>query len=353
MRLRRILLWPLSLIHGLVLYIRHGLYDHAFLKSKRPSVSTIAIGNLALGGTGKTPMLELVLRTLEGTGTLATLSRGYGRKTTSIHEVVGNDPAERSGDEPLQVKTKFPAVRVFVGADRVKAIARIQREVPGVKAVVLDDALQHRRLDASLNILLTTAQRPFCNDALFPAGGLRDLRSRAKAAQVVVVTKCTGEPNIMEQDHWRRRLALTEGQFLFFSGIAYEEPRTLQGATVQVGPLQASSALAFTGIAQPEPFVQHVRSLFGSTTHIAFADHHAFSPADLKRLADVFGSFAAGPKTLITTEKDAARLRSVIEGSPLHGLPLVVIGMRTVILNEPDRFVELIRHHVATYPAYR
>jgi len=244
-------------------------------------------------------------------------------------------------------------VRVFVGADRVKAIARIQREVPGVKAVVLDDALQHRRLDASLNILLTTAQRPYCDDALFPAGGLRDLRSRAKAAQVVVVTKCAKEPNIVEQDHWRRRLALTEEQFLFFSGIAYEEPRTLQGAVVQVGARQASSALVFTGIAQPEPFVQHVRSLFGSTTHIAFADHHAFSPADLKRLAAVFGSFAAGPKTLITTEKDAARLRSVITGSPLDGLPIAVIGMRTVILNEPEHAADLIRQHVATHPAHR
>lgn len=353
MLFRRILLWPFSVIYGTILRIRHGLYDLGILKSTRPGVPTIAIGNLALGGTGKTPMMELVLRTLADTAPLATLSRGYGRKTTTIHEVRSDDAAEQSGDEPLQVKTNFPAVYVFVGADRVKAIEHIQREVPGVKAVVLDDALQHRRLNAGLNILLTTAQRPYCDDALIPAGTLRDVQSRAEAAQVLVVTKCVDVPTGQEQAQWRKRLHLDADQQLFFAGIEYNEPRTIDGTTYVGGIGQAASALIFTGMVQPEPFVMHVRSLFGTIEHIAFPDHHAFAPADLQRLADVFGSFAAGPKTLITTEKDAARLRSVIKGSPLEGLPLAVIGMRTIILNDPERFAELIRHHVATHPAHR
>ncbi|MBL7951318.1 MAG: tetraacyldisaccharide 4'-kinase [Flavobacteriales bacterium] len=354
MRLRRILLWPFSVIYGAILRIRHGLYDLGILNSKRPTVPTIAIGNLALGGTGKTPMMELVLRTLDGTSPLATLSRGYGRKTTSIHEVRSDDAAERSGDEPLQVKTNFPAVRVFVGADRVKAIEQIQGEVPGVKAVVLDDALQHRRLNAGLNILLTTAQRPFCDDALIPAGTLRDIRARANAARIVVVTKCAGVPPSPEQQRWRQRLRMDKGQDLFFAGIAYDEPRQLAAGSGQWAvALPTTNCLLFTGIVDPAPLLDHLRPKFQHLEHIAFPDHHTFTHADLRRLADVFGSFAAGPKTLITTEKDAARLRSVIEGSPLHGLPLAVIGMRTVILNEPDRFADLIRHHVATHPAHR
>lgn len=353
MLLRRIFFWPFTVLYGAILLVRHGLYDIGILKSSRPIIPTIAIGNLALGGTGKTPMMELLLRTLQGTAPTATLSRGYGRKTKTIHEVEQGDSAAHSGDEPVQVKTNFPEVRVFVGADRVQAIEKIRSDVPEVKAVVLDDALQHRRLNASLNILLTTAQRPYCDDALIPAGTLRDVRSRAKAARIVVVTKCATLPTPDEQVLWRKRLDLDQGQELFFAGIAYDEPRTINGVTYGGATGKSASALIVTGMVQPEPFVRHIRSLFGKVEHIAFPDHHAFTTADLQRLADVFGSFAAGPKTLITTEKDAARLRSLITGSPLKGLPLAVIGIRTVILNEPERFADLIRTHVATHPAHR
>ncbi|MDX9750826.1 MAG: tetraacyldisaccharide 4'-kinase [Flavobacteriales bacterium] len=363
MLLRRILLAPFTALYGGVLHLRHALYDAGILKSTRPPVPTIAIGNLALGGTGKTPMMELVLRTLEGTGPVATLSRGYGRRTRTIHEVTPDDTADRSGDEPLQVKHNLPGVRVFVGADRVKAIAHIQQAVPEVKAVVLDDALQHRRLDAGLNILLTTWQRPYCDDALVPAGTLRDLRSRAKAAQVVVVTKCAALPAAAEQQRWRERLGLRPGQALFFAGIEYGEPRPIDGgtapATHRVAPTgtrdenDATAILLFTGIADPAPLATHLRERFAHVEHIAFADHRPFTPNDLQGLARRFHKFAPGPKTLITTEKDAARLRSVIAGSAIDGLPLAVIGMRAVILNEPERFADLIRHHAGPHQAHR
>ncbi len=353
MLLRRMLLWPFTVLYGAILLVRHALYDTGILKRVRPSVPTIAIGNLALGGTGKTPMLELVLRTVGNASPLATLSRGYGREGTDIHEVQVEHTAAQSGDEPLQVKHQFPEVRVFVGADRIKAIGVIQGQVPGVKAVVLDDALQHRRLDAGLNILLTTAQRPYCDDALVPAGTLRDLRSRARCAQAVVVTKCMERPSAEEQAVWRKRLSIKPEQQLFFAGIVYDQPRTLNGRPSDSPVGQGAAALVVTGIAQPEPFVLHVRSLFGQVEHIAFADHHAFTRADIERLAGLFGSFAAGPRTLVTTEKDAARLRPLIAGGPLESLPLAVIGMRTVILNEPERFADLIRHHVGPHPAHR
>lgn len=363
MGVRRILLAPFAWAWALVLCARHFLFETRFLKSIRPSVPTIAIGNIALGGTGKTPMLELVLRTLAGSAPLATLSRGYGRAGTDIHEVQATDTAAQSGDEPLQVKRKFPDARVFVGADRVGVIEQIEREVPGVKAVVLDDALQHRRLDAGLNILLTTWQRPWYDDALLPAGRLRDLPARRKAAQVVVVTKCPDLPSAKERQQWRERLRLSDAQELFFAGIEYEE---LKLATVSrqsaLGGRQSAArqdpiegdcllptahCLLFTGIENPQPLVDHLQRS-RTVEHIPFPDHHAFTRADLERIAERYATFAPGPKTLVTTEKDAARLGS-LKGTPLEALPLATIGMRAVILNEPERFAELIRRHVGPH----
>lgn len=346
---RRLFGAPFALLYGGVLRLRHALYDAGLLARHRPAVPTIAIGNLSLGGTGKTPLMELVLRTLTGTAPLATLSRGYGRKGTDIHEVQATDMADRSGDEPLQVKRKFPAVRVFVGAERVKAIAHILEQVPDVKAVVLDDALQHRPLDAGLNILLTTWQRPYSEDMLVPAGTLRDLPSRAKAAQIVVVTKCPALPDAPERQRWRQRLGLRDDQALFFGGIAYDAPAGVHAS----GPLTTDSCLLVTGIADPAPLLAHVRGLYKQVEHVAFPDHHAFSPADLARLAARYAKFAPGPKMLVTTEKDATRLGSVIAGSPLDGTPLATIAMRAVILNEPERFADLIRRHVGPHQAHR
>jgi tetraacyldisaccharide 4'-kinase len=180
------------------------------------------IGNLALGGTGKTPHVELVLRALTNGVPLAALSRGYGRDESRFHEVHRDDDASAAGDEPLMLKRKFNGVHVFVGADRVAGIEAIAKAVPDVKAVILDDAFQHRRLKAGLNIVLTTWQRPWYKDHLLPAGSLRDVRSRSRAAQAVIVTKCPALPSKEHQDHWRKRLRLGDDQSLFFSGLHNE-----------------------------------------------------------------------------------------------------------------------------------
>ncbi|MBK8341768.1 MAG: tetraacyldisaccharide 4'-kinase [Flavobacteriales bacterium] len=329
------------------------LYDRGVLKSTRPAVPTIAVGNLSLGGTGKTPHVELVLRSLQDIAPLATLSRGYGRSGTEFREVLSDNTDLQRGDEPLQIKWKFPLVRVFVGADRVMAVALIEAQVPGIKVVVLDDALQHRPLNAGLNILLTTWHKPFFEDALLPAGTLRDVRSRSKTAQVVIVTKCPIAPDASERQRWKDSLGLKQDQVLHFSGIHYDPPGWFLPTEGPVPMGQLTSALLFTGIADPDPLAIHARSLWGRVEHLSFPDHHPFSPSDLGRLAGVFSSFAADPKLLVTTEKDAMRLRSVIAGSPLEGLPIAVIGMRAVVLNEPERFASLLRDHVDPHSAHR
>lgn len=353
MQALRLLLLPLSWPYALALRVRHALYDSGLLKASGASVPTVCVGNIALGGTGKTPHVELVLRTLLPETAIATLSRGYGRKGTGFHEVQSDDDSNTAGDEPLMLKQKFSGVRVFVGADRAAAVRKITGLVPGLHAIVLDDALQHRAFRAGLNLVLTTWQRPWYKDHPLPAGNLRDIPFRARQADAVIVTKCPQLPSTDEQYRWRRRLKLHESQALFFSTMEYESPRFAGGPAghVPTGPLAA--ALLLTGIADAAPLVEHVHGQFGVVRHIAFRDHHAFTPADLRGVADVFHSFAAGPKTLITTEKDAARLGAALVSGPLQGLPVAVIGIRARILNEPHAFEALIRSHVATHTAHR
>jgi tetraacyldisaccharide 4'-kinase len=354
MSLLRLLLAPFSWLYGAVLLARHALYDFGLLTSTETALPSIGVGNLALGGTGKTPHVELVLRTLHGLAPIATLSRGYGRRGSGCREVHLHDRATDVGDEPLMLKRKFPATRVFVGADRRKALDLMAAEVPGLQAVVLDDAFQHRRIHAGLDILLTTWHRPWSRDMLLPAGRSRDLPQRARAADVVIVTKCPARPSHGEQEQWRRELGIRPDQALFFSGIEYAGPTLLgtPGSAVPPNDPKAVACLLFTGIADPAPLVEHCRQLFAHTEHIAFADHHPFSPADLRDLALRYANFAAGPKMLVTTEKDAMRLLPLLDGSPLAGEPLAMIPMKAVILNEPEQFATLIRHHVETDPAH-
>ncbi|MBL8001389.1 MAG: tetraacyldisaccharide 4'-kinase [Flavobacteriales bacterium] len=351
--LRRILGAPFALLYGAALRLRHALYDAGVLRAVEPPRPTVVVGNVALGGTGKTPHVELVLRNLRDLGPLATLSRGYGRSGTAVLEVRGDEAADAVGDEPLQLKRHFPGVRVFVGADRVEALAHIAATAPEVKAVVLDDALQHRPVKARLNLVLTTWTRPWCDDALLPAGTLRDLPARARQAEAVIVTKCPHAPTVAEQAAWRKRLALRSEQALFFSGLRYAPLRWLDGRLEPVPEGPDVDALLVTGIADPAPLVAEVRRRWGRVEHAAFPDHHRFTPADLARLAGLFGTFARRRNVLITTEKDAMRLRSVITGSPIEKVPVAVIGVEAVILTDTERFSTLLHHHVGTHPAHR
>lgn len=349
--LRRILLSPFALLWTLVLGLRHALYDTGVLHSVRPAIPTVAIGNLSFGGTGKTPHVELVLAALKRLGPIATLSRGYGRRGSEVHEVRAEDTTAQVGDEPLMLKRSHPDVRVFVGADRVAAFATIERTAPEVKAVVLDDAMQHRRLNAGLYILLTTYQRPYSRDAVVPAGHLRDLPARAKAAGIVVVTKCPAEAGDLDAERWRNRLGLRPDQRLFFSGLVHGLPRWLNGAgTVPQGP--GAAALLVTGIADPAPLVAHARATWGTVRHMRFPDHHRFGPGDIDRLAEAFATFAGREKTIVTTEKDAVRLLPWTQGGALARVPIAVVPVQARILNDPDGFNALLRQHLGAHTAY-
>lgn len=308
------LLKPLSLAYGSALALRNALYDHHFLPTHRPTQRCIAVGNLTVGGTGKTPAVEYLLRHLltldeQLTGNAATLSRGYGRQTTGFRIATAADTAATIGDEPLQLFRNFgPAVCITVGERRADALRQLAIDRPDVRTVVLDDAYQHRAVQPQLNLLLTDYNRPFYLDEPFPGGRLRERRAGARRADAVVVTKCPQAPSPTERATIKRqihRYTNTDRVPVLFAGLAYDQPRqfTDQSPTTINGPVRLVS-----GLANAEPLVRYVTDTWGLLQHDAFGDHHAYTRADVQRL------LAQTPTDtwLLTTQKDEVKLSPLL-----------------------------------------
>lgn len=292
------------MIYGLVLRVRHLLYDKGWKKSYSASVPTICLGNIAAGGTGKTPHTELILRTLQEADKAAVLSRGYKRKSRGFQTVAPDDSAWRVGDEPLQIAAKFPAVEVAVDKDRVRGCEKLA--LYGARVIVLDDAFQYRRLQADLNIVLVDYAKPIFKDRLLPWGRLRDLPSRIRKAQVVIVSKCPAELSEEERADWRTRLKLTPSQQLFFTTLRHCTPKPVfpEGDSHY---LYAKRLILISGIANDTPLRKYLSDNYTLSRRLAFPDHHRFSRKDIKAIS------AAAKENpiacLMTTEKDAQRLR--------------------------------------------
>ena len=325
------LLLPLSGLYGVIILFRNWLFNSHLVTSTRPAVYTISVGNLTVGGTGKTPMVEFLIKrytsdeSLAGQGAVATLSRGYGRQTTGFRIATDVDTAATVGDEPLQLYRKFsPFVRVCVGERRVAAIKQLLELHPETKVILLDDAYQHRAVQPHLNLLLTDHHRLFYNDFPFPAGRLREFRTGARRADAVVVTKCPTDLPIAKQQQVAHRIqAYTRPQTpIFFAGLQYEKPVSF--ATRQP-TANLHSVLLVSGLANADPLEAYVRQMFLLHQHKRYADHYVYTRADLTSLlADL--PTGAG---LLTTEKDWVKLDALLtppERStwPLYYLPVVV-----------------------------
>ena len=310
------LLKILSWLYGLAVWIRGFCYDQGWLRSRSFHVPVVCVGNLAVGGTGKTPHTEYLIRLLQSAGLqVATLSRGYRRHTRGFVLATATSTAAEVGDEPAQMKGKFPDATVAVCEDRCRGIDRLLAMEQAPEVILLDDAYQHRRVSLGLSILLTDCRRPFCSDDLLPAGRLREPAGRGKRrAQVVVVTKCPPRLSEEERADMARRLDLLPGQKLYFSTLLY---RTLQPVFPGVAdnrhdhpmPQASEAVLLVTGIASPAQLAEEVGRHSGRVVTLAFADHHDFSERDLRSIAEAFDALAPQPRLIITTEKDAVRLR--------------------------------------------
>ncbi|GAA3950707.1 tetraacyldisaccharide 4'-kinase [Hymenobacter algoricola] len=324
------LLLPFAWLYAAVLRVRNWLYDSGLRESTAYPVPVISVGNLRVGGTGKTPHVAWLVRQLQLAGEKpAVLSRGYGRRTRGYRLADAAATAATIGDEPLQHYQDFGGrVPVAVCEDRRTGIATLLHTQPTLTAIVLDDAYQHRRVRPALTVLLTEQQRPFYQDCVLPAGRLRESRSGARRADVVIVTKCAADLSAQQQAQLAaqvRRYA-RPGVPVLFSTYDYGAPVAVgAAAAAPVGP----DILLLTGIAQPGPLREYLAGAgYRIGYHAAFADHHAFTAADI---AAVAGQLEPG-QSVFTTQKDAVRLLEPALREALAGLPVFYIPIEVRFL---------------------
>lgn len=368
----KILLFP----YWLALKLRHFMYDHGMRKVYVPEVPTICVGNITVGGTGKTPHTEMILRTLLesdewGARNLAVLSRGYKRRSKGFQQVDANGTASDYGDEPLQIKRKFRRVTVAVDASRKegctfltapellqtskRARRCINKEMPEADLIVLDDAFQHRAVKPKVSIVLVDYNRPIFNDHLMPIGHLRDLPERIKAADIIIVSKCPSYLDGWEKSKWAEALGLIgydaaeccgmrkdgKRQHIFFTSIAYD-------AAVSVFPegdpryIYAQRLILFSGIANDKPLANCLSGTYRIVRHFNFPDHHMFTRSDMSSLRDAADAFPTS--VLMTTEKDCQRVRdcSVIPGNLKQRMFYAPIKVDFLSDEDRTRFTSLL-----------
>lgn len=302
------LLWPLACIYDAVTALRNVAFSRGWIHSQEFPCATIAIGNLAVGGTGKTPHAEYLLRLLSPHHATALLSRGYGRKTHGFLMAGKSSTAAEIGDEPLQMHLKFPHVSVAVDENRCEGLWLLLSMKQPPEVVILDDAFQHRYVRAGLYLLLTDYHRLYSSDFVLPAGRLRESKRGAKRAQIVLVTKCPKNLSLKEQQDIARKLKLQENQRLFFTTWKYGTPYGLFSEKEKTQ--KNKEALVITGIAHPEPLYEHLSKKGYDIKPLRFPDHHAFTDASAAIINRTYEEMAEG-SAVFTTEKDAVRFRLI------------------------------------------
>ena len=287
--------------------LRNKFFDLGLLHESRYDLPVISIGNITVGGTGKTPLTEYVIGLLKEEHRVALLSRGYKRKTKGALIASPDSTAEDIGDEPMQIKTKFPEITVAVAEKRTEGIDRLLKERQP-EVIVLDDAYQHRYVKPGLSILLIDYNRPLWKDFTFPAGNLREPVSGKKRADIIVVSKCPAGITSDEKDKIVRKINPESEQSVFFTTVKYGVPVNVSGSGNF--PDANVKVLAVAGIAKPGPFFDLVSERYDLESRITFPDHHSFSESDCRRIEEAFNGIDAGQKVIFTTEKDMMRFKA-------------------------------------------
>jgi tetraacyldisaccharide 4'-kinase len=313
---KNILLYPLSLMYGIATGIRNFLYNSDVMHSVSFSVPVICVGNITIGGTGKTPHTEYLAELLSKHFRVAVLSRGYKRKTKDFRIVTSSSTVSEAGDEPLQMAKKMPDVVIAVGADRVKSIKQILALRPETEVILMDDGFQHRRLAPGFSILLSDFSRPMFEDNLIPFGSLRESRLNMQRADVILITKTPPSISPIERRLFITRTEKLPYQNLYFTSIKYQIPIPVFSGQEKIYNLEWNSfnsngAVLVTGIANPRPLEDYTRKRFSQVAHLSFTDHHDFTREDLNLVLKARDELTTPKKYFITTEKDAMRLREV------------------------------------------
>ena len=315
MNLLRKLLFPFAILYGLITSIRNFLFDKYILKSYSFDLPVIAVGNLSVGGTGKTPQIEYLIRLLADKYKIATLSRGYKRISKGFILAQAKTNAAILGDEPYQFFQKFPSIQVAVDADRRNGIEQLLLQTEKPEIILLDDAFQHRKVKAGFYILLTSYGDLYSDDFMLPTGNLRESRSGAARANIIVVTKCPFNLSLEEQDDIKKRLNLSKNQELYFTFIAYDDFIYGENRKIKVDEIQYFAKVLVAGIAKPEPFFSYLQN--PNDVCLSFPDHHNFTDKDILEIKNL-----AQNNIIITTEKDFVRLKGSVPNEQLFYLPI-------------------------------
>lgn len=340
MKTLRLLLLPFGLIYWCIVSIRNLLYDKGIFKSYIFPVPIIAIGNLSTGGTGKSPQTEYLIRLLQDTYSLATLSRGYKRKSKGFILANNESNATILGDEPYQFHKKFPEITVAVDADRKNGIEKLLALPVTPQVILLDDAYQHRRVKADFYILLTAYNDLYADDYILPAGNLREGREGAKRAKAIIVTKCPVDISESERTAIVKKLQPLKEQKVYFTYIAYDDYMYNKDTKLAVSSITNTSKVLVAGIAKPKPFFNYIKS--GNDICMAYPDHHNFTDSEIAQLKKLSEN-----NIVITTEKDYMRLEGKLPNDRLFYLPIKT----AFIENETDfntSILEYIKKHSST-----
>jgi len=343
----RILLFPFSLVYAAVVWLRNVLFDKKILTSSSFNLPIICVGNLSVGGTGKSPLIEILIAFLKDQYTVAVLSRGYKRKTKGYALANSYTTALEIGDEPFLFYKKFPEVTVAVGEERIEAIPQLLHDKPETQVILLDDAFQHRSVMSGLNILLTDYSNLYTRDWWLPSGDLRDERRSAKRADILIVTKCKSDLTKDECREIVEELDPLKHQHIFFSHIQYGLPyHIVNGNTISIH--DSLEVLLISGIADPRPLKKFLLEHSETYYEILYNDHHIFTIDDWKDILKRFNNIQHNDKIILTTEKDAVRLMKF--NNELRDIPVYVMPISVQFLfNDEDRFHDLISKFIINF----
>ena len=332
MNIFRKLLFPFALIYWLVTFIRNFLYDVGIFKSQSFDIPIIAVGNLSVGGTGKSPQIEYLIRLLSDNYQVATLSRGYKRSTTGFVLADHNANAKTLGDEPFQFYSKYPKTIVAVDENRVEGIEILLDLDKKPNVILLDDAFQHRKVKAGFYILLTAYDDLFCDDFILPFGNLREPKFGKKRSDMIIVTKCPNNIDELAQEKIKDKLKVT--QPIYFTSIAYDANVYNESGQLSVNEIKEEEKVVVAGIAKPKPFFDFLEAKAEET--MVFSDHHNFEEKDIITILN-----KAKNNKIITTEKDYVRLKGLVPKEQLYYLPI-----QSQFLNDGNDFDKKILDYV-------
>lgn len=335
----KLLLYPFSLLYGLIISFRNQLYDLNILKSKEFDVPIISIGNITVGGTGKTPHVEYLINLLKDNFKIAALSRGYKRKTRGFHWVMTDSAFTDVGDEPLQIKKKFPHISVSVCENRVSGAEQLLKQdddrTPDV--ILLDDAFQHRRIASGINILLIDYNRQISEDMLLPAGRLRESAAQMRRANIIIFTKCPKEVTPIMRRILQKEVKLKPYQELFFTTFAYDIIKPVFSGSMLKDDFYKNKSYAIlivTGIAYPKLIPEYLKQFACETKVLTFPDHHKYTQDDIHLIMRTFDSLIKDKKIIITTEKDAVRFLGLSNLEESFKNALYYLPVRVKFLDE-------------------